>query len=287
MSLTAETVGHTYQHEGLLVCHAQPAPRKPGAARRRPPLLLVHGAGHGAWCWENWLRTLPRHGWEGYALSLRNHPGSRTVEREDYLSRLRVDDYVDDVATVARHIGRPVVLVGHSMGGLIAQRYAARPPAKAGIARSLFREAPRPVAALVLLASAGPGALGPLRGEALPLDSGYLPDADTARARYFYRAPQAVVDAAVPRLVEESPSVMNDYSLAPGLAVDPTAIGCPVLSVTAEYDGTSVPRDGRLAAYYGGEHMPCRDIGHDLMLDEGWEPVLDQILAWVRRAVLA
>jgi pimeloyl-ACP methyl ester carboxylesterase len=27
---------------------------RPAADDGRPPLLFVHGLGHGAWCWEHW-----------------------------------------------------------------------------------------------------------------------------------------------------------------------------------------------------------------------------------------
>jgi pimeloyl-ACP methyl ester carboxylesterase len=42
----------------------------------RPPLLFVHGLGHGAWCWHNWLEAAAAAGHQAHALSFRGHGGS-------------------------------------------------------------------------------------------------------------------------------------------------------------------------------------------------------------------
>ena len=96
----------SFQLDGLHVEHApaQAAPSAQGIPGARPALLLVHGAGHGAWCWEHWMDALAKRGWTSYALSVRNHPGSRAVPEAQYLRGTRVDDYADDVETVARHL---------------------------------------------------------------------------------------------------------------------------------------------------------------------------------------
>ena len=255
--------------DGLYCEHAAPPGGKPV---ERPPLLLIHGAGHGAWCWEHWLEALPRKGWEAYALSLRNHPGSRTLYFQEFLERTRVDDYADDVARLASHIGRPAALIGHSMGGIVAQRFAAREGASG-----------RDAAALVLLAAAPPAPLGPLREAPLPLDRGYFDAPEASRRRYFFNAPNETVQRALARLVPESPSAMNEYSLGAGLEVRREHVRCPVLSVTAGRDGTAVPKDRRIADYYGGDYLAHPETGHDMMLEADWEAVLDGVLDWIER----
>ncbi|WP_371851154.1 alpha/beta hydrolase [Rhodococcus tukisamuensis] len=48
--------------------------RKPVGTPNGPPILLVHGAWVGAWCWEyGFIDKLTELGWEVYALSLRGH----------------------------------------------------------------------------------------------------------------------------------------------------------------------------------------------------------------------
>ena len=51
--------------------------RAPAAEPRPTPLLFVHGAWHGAWCWdEHFLGYCARRGYAAVALSLRGHGGS-------------------------------------------------------------------------------------------------------------------------------------------------------------------------------------------------------------------
>jgi len=70
---------------------------------------------------------LTRHGYAVYAIDLRGHGRS---EGQRILIR-RFDDHLDDVEQFlgevrARHSGRPLFLLGHSMGGAIAARLAIR-----------------------------------------------------------------------------------------------------------------------------------------------------------------
>lgn len=250
---------------GLHVRHAAP-----DAAGARPPNLLIHGAGHGAWCWENWMHALPGKGWNCYALSLRGHPGSTPMDEETYCNSLKVSDYADDVRQFAHHIGRPCVVAGHSMGGIVAQQYIAEQTARG-----------EKVAAAVLLASASPGQLGPLRTEPVPTGEPHALVTEAARKRYFFSEDEAVWGPCVAQLAPESPSVMNNYSLGEGVPISPADLPCPVLVVSAEYDGSSAPNDGRIAEYLGADYHFAEGIGHDLMLDAGWEAVLGIVEGWL------
>jgi pimeloyl-ACP methyl ester carboxylesterase len=98
----------------------------------RASVLLIHGFGQNRYAWHLPSRSLANHlaraGFDVYNLDLRGHGRSRALGG----SRSRgVFDYVDDdvpraVEEVQRHApGRPVFLVGHSLGGLVA--YAAAP----------------------------------------------------------------------------------------------------------------------------------------------------------------
>jgi len=84
------------------------------------PLLLIHGAGGTSRYWENYLSYFSREGWEVYAINLRGHSPS---DREAALAQVTLEDYVEDVEKVIRrrHLER-CALIGHSLGGLIAQK---------------------------------------------------------------------------------------------------------------------------------------------------------------------
>jgi pimeloyl-ACP methyl ester carboxylesterase len=100
-------------------------------------IVLVHGAFAGAWCWEPVLPGLRAAGHEVEAIDL---PGSG--EDPTPVSEVSLDAYAERVCGVLAQ-GRPAVLVGHSMGGMVVTQAAAR--------------CPEHVAALVYVAAFLPG----------------------------------------------------------------------------------------------------------------------------------
>ncbi len=106
------------------------------------PLLFVHGAFSGAWIWaDHFLPWFAARGVPAHALSLRGHGESAGHEG---LTGWRLRDYVDDLARTIDRLGRLPVVVGHSMGGMVVQKYLER------------RELP----GAVLMASVPPHGLG-------------------------------------------------------------------------------------------------------------------------------
>jgi pimeloyl-ACP methyl ester carboxylesterase len=85
-------------------------------------ILLVHGAWHGAWCWRRVLPLLWAAGHRPHAVTL-----TGLGERRRELSRdVTLATHVDDVcAAIAAEEMDPVVLVGHSYGGMVITGAAA------------------------------------------------------------------------------------------------------------------------------------------------------------------
>jgi pimeloyl-ACP methyl ester carboxylesterase len=90
-------------------------------------VLLVHGAWHGPWCWDGFAERLAGHGHQVQAVRLRGHdqPPGRIWHR--------VHHYVTDVRQAAARFAQPPVLVGHSLGALVVQRYLEHGPARAAV----------------------------------------------------------------------------------------------------------------------------------------------------------
>lgn len=90
-------------------------------ASSRPPLLFVHGGYTNALCWEhNFIPYFNRRGHDAYALDLSGHGGSEGRERLDEFS---LADFADDLAQAVDSLPATPVLIGHSMGTLVVQRY--------------------------------------------------------------------------------------------------------------------------------------------------------------------
>ena len=85
--------------------------------------VLVHGAWHGGWCWEKLVPLLEARGHRVSAPDLPGHGADRTP-----IAEITLDAYAERVrATIAAQL-EPVVLVGHSMGGVVITAAAERIP---------------------------------------------------------------------------------------------------------------------------------------------------------------
>jgi pimeloyl-ACP methyl ester carboxylesterase len=80
---------------------------------------LVHGAGHGAWCWDRVLPRLTARGHRAIAMDLPCEDNSATFST-----------YADAVIASLARIEGDVILVGHSLGGMTVPLVAARRPVK-------------------------------------------------------------------------------------------------------------------------------------------------------------
>lgn len=81
--------------------------------------VLVHGAGHGAWCWYKMVSLLKRAGHRVTALDL----GGCGVHPRPFHEIRTIDDYVEPLMDFMRSVDpldddQKVILVGHSFGGI-------------------------------------------------------------------------------------------------------------------------------------------------------------------------
>lgn len=88
---------------------------------RPVPILFVHRAWHAAWCWENFLPYFSRQGYASCAVSLRGHGTSDGRDKIRWHSA--VHGYVSDVEQVVHTLSNAPVLVGHSVGGYVVQKF--------------------------------------------------------------------------------------------------------------------------------------------------------------------
>ncbi|MBM3131132.1 MAG: alpha/beta fold hydrolase, partial [Chloroflexi bacterium] len=82
-------------------------------------LLLVHGAWHGSWCWAKVASVLADRGVSAVALDLPGRTGD-----EAPVEQLTLENYARKVCQIAASQNRPVILVGHSLGGMIISQAA-------------------------------------------------------------------------------------------------------------------------------------------------------------------
>jgi pimeloyl-ACP methyl ester carboxylesterase len=239
----------------------------PAEVAAAPPVLFVPGFGHGAWAFaEHWLDHAADRGFPAYAMSLRGHGASDPAADAD----LRA--YVHDVAQVAAGLPRQAVLVGHGAAALVVAMALARYPARAAVLvspvfggpgaalRALWRNPLGTVPAIV------GGGLRPNRGQ---LFSGRL--AAAAQRDYLSRLGRAAGRAQWQLVFHAEPE-------APA--------GDPPILVVGSPDDAIVSRQAleKVARRYGGAPLLFPGMGHDLMLDAGWQEPIDAILDWLEKA---
>lgn len=93
----------------------------PDHETNHPPVILVHGATSSASIWTFWQKELAARGWPSSAIDLRGHGRSTPID----LSHTGMHDYAADVRMLASQFAQPPVLIGWSMGGLVALMVAA------------------------------------------------------------------------------------------------------------------------------------------------------------------
>jgi pimeloyl-ACP methyl ester carboxylesterase len=87
----------------------------------RQNIILVHGAANSSAVWRFWEQELAMCGWTTHAIDLRVHRAGPVAD----LSTVSMDDYAEDVAQLANQFSSKPVLIGWSMGGLVALMIAA------------------------------------------------------------------------------------------------------------------------------------------------------------------
>lgn len=253
--------------------------RLPQPASTKPPLLFIHGAFTGAWCWnEHFLPYFAQHGYPSYAVSLRGHGKSQGSE---LLLQASLDDYVADVASVVEKIAQPVILIGHSMGGMVVQKYMESQQLRAVIlmnsvpptglsASSLYLSftAPYLMQQLSVIQTAGPEHIA-LSAVKSALFSEDMPDADVQR---FFNQMQG-----------ESQRVIMDM-LGLNLPMLANYHHFPMLVLGAEKDALfhSLVIESTAKIYQADKYI-FPNIAHAMMLEKQWQTVADKMLDWLQQ----
>jgi len=234
------------------------------SGRGGPALILIHGAGGSHLHWPAALRRMP--GATVYAVDLPGHGRSEGPGRE------RIEDYAADVVRFMDAVGvSRGVLVGHSMGGAIAQMTALT--------------APERVAGLVLV---GTGAR--LRVAPALLD-GILQDARGALAlitewAWGPEADPAMVARGRQMMARVNPRVVwGDFAACDRFDIRERVeeITAPTLVITGSEDRMTLPRFGQWLAERipGARFVLVEGAGHMVMLEKP-DQVASAVREWLK-----
>ena len=253
------------------------SPRNGGGAR---PLLFVHGAFAGAWCWSgHFLPYFAKQGFRACAVSLSGHGDSRGRERLDSLS---IADYVRDLEQAVGTVGGDPVLVGHSMGGFVVQKYLERAAAPGVV---LMASVPPQglLSASITLAFSNPGLFAEVNSM---MHHGRVSLGALQHALFGSPVAADKLKVYYRRMQPESQRAMWDMTFfnLPQLRRERCP---PMLVLGAESDILVPPSQAEQAARaYDTQAEIFPGMGHVMMLEARWQKVADRIIEWLRRLKL-
>jgi pimeloyl-ACP methyl ester carboxylesterase len=250
--------------------------RIPAAGHHPTPLLFIHGMMHGAWCWDvHFLNYFAQHGFASHAVNLRGHGNS---EGRKKLRWTRIADFVEDVENAVRQLSGSPILIGHSMGGFIIQKYLENhyspaavllsSPPPSGLLATVFRIAGRQ----------------PLAFAKVNLTLSLLPVIATpkmAREAFFSAdVPDEELVTYWKQMGEESFMALLDM-----VALDhpkPAMVKTPLLVLGAARDNMlSLQEIEATARAYDTRSEIIPGVAHNSMLEQGWQGVAERILKWL------
>jgi pimeloyl-ACP methyl ester carboxylesterase len=242
-------------------------------------IVMVHGAFCGAWAFERFREPFEAAGFSVLVPDLRGHGAD---EPKGQVSGASMADYAADIAALCAGLSEPPVLLGHSMGGLVAQLAARKARIEAlvllapsppwGVATSSLEEA---------ATAFGVQFMGAFSSGAMEPDKGLM------RTYSLDRMSGEDREATVARLRPESAVAIREtlnWWLDPFMttSVGPGPIGAPALVIAGERDVVHSPATARATAQrIGAAYDVMPGMSHWLVGEPGWEDVAARTLRWL------
>ena len=268
---------------GLAVTAAAGDAATAAPAEAARTIVMLHGAFAGAWSFAVFRQTFEQQGWRCHTPDLIDHGAEK--DRGDRLAGVSLTRYTEQMAGFLGRFAAPPVLLGHSMGAVIAQQLAAR-----GLARALILVGPAgrhgilPSTAFEQQGTQGLMTLGPFWQTAVHANF------EVAAATSLNRIPEDRQRAVFDQFGPESGQALFElffWMLDAGraTAVDTAAVRCPVLCVRGSDDRVVSRGTARAtaAAYHGVAFWEPRDHGHMLLVEPGAEVIARRLARWAAR----
>jgi pimeloyl-ACP methyl ester carboxylesterase len=243
------------------------------------PIVMVHGAFCGGWAFEDFRVPFEAAGHRVLAPDLRGHGPD---ERPDSVAGLSMTDYAKDIANLCAEQSEPPILIGHSLGGLVAQLASRKAKVRAvvllapsppwGVSGSSMEEA---------MTAFGLHMMGPFWTQAVNGDRTLM------RTYSLDKMPADARESAVARMRPESGRALwetlnwwLDPFMTTSLGAGP--LEAPSLVLTGSSDAVHPPATGRQTAErLGASFQLMPQMSHWLPGETGWQDVAQASFDWL------
>ncbi|MFQ5996132.1 MAG: alpha/beta hydrolase [Dehalococcoidales bacterium] len=253
-------------------------------------IVMIHGMWGGGWNWENFQQFFGGKGYHCITPTLRLHDVDPKAPPHPQLGTTSLLDYVEDLEKDIRKLDTLPILMGHSMGGLLAQILGSR-----GLAKALVLLAPAPPSPLGIMAlkpSVIRGFLSPLLrwgfwrkpmrqtfAEAAYSTMNLLTEKEQKRLydRYVYESGRAACEIGFWFLDQKRAA-----------QVDESKVTCPMLIIEGSQDRimpASVVRKTARKYKAVATYRELPNHAHWLIVEPGWQEIAEDIADWLNQVL--
>jgi non-heme chloroperoxidase len=251
---------------------------------KQPVIVMIHGMFVGPWCWDPYRNYFEQRGYRVITPTLRYHDLPLSSPPNPGLMETGIRDYVADVEKELRALDQKPIVIGHSMGGLIAQILASKGLAKATI----------------LIAPAVPRGISPISWTGIksfwinrqrfghwrePL----RPTFEGAVYSSLHLLPPDEQKKVFDNFTYESPRAAWEISFwyfdrHKATYVDESKVTCPILTIVGTDDRLTPPGIARKIHNKYKSVSTYREFNphsHFIIAEPGWEEAANSIEAWI------
>jgi len=251
---------------------------------KQPVIVMIHGMFVGSWCWDSYRSYFEQRGYRVITPTLRFHDRPLRLPPDPMMIETGVRDYVADMEKVIRALDQKPIIIGHSMGGLIAQILASKDLARAAI----------------LIAPAVPRGISPISWTGIksfwmnrqrlghwrePL----RPTFEGAVYSSLYLLPPDEQKKVFDKFTYESPRAAWEISFwyfdrQKTTFVDESKVICPVLTIVGGQDRLTPPAIARkIHDKYKvvSTYQEFARHSHFIIAEPDWEEVAKSIETWI------
>ncbi len=248
-------------------------------------IVMIHGMWGGGWYWQPMKEFFEQQGYRCLTPDLRFHDIKAGEEPDPKLGTLSLIDYVDDLESLIKSLPEKPIIIGHSMGGIIAQKLAER-----GLAELMILACPAPPNDVSAISWSPLKSFLPLLLTPKFWKNPHRPSFENAVESSFQMIPVEKRRQYYDQLVYDSGWVTVEIALPfldkkQATKVIASKVTCPTLVFSAEHDRLTPAKLVQKIAnkYPQADYHNFEGQTHWVIAEQGWETCADYVLAWLQR----